>query len=288
MKCAGSKNNVAVTVDLEEYFQVQVMAGSVRPENWAAMPARIEAQTERLLGDLAASGARATFFVVGWIAERHPRLVARLAELGHELGCHSYWHRPVTQLGPREFREDTRRAKAAIEAAAGVEVRGYRAPNFSISIGMNWAWEVLAEAEFAYDSSVHPVCHPRYGAWGAPRRPFRLERHGIWELPLATAAAFGLPLPMAGGAYWRLAPWAYSRAAVHRALRQLGRVNCYLHPWEIDPDQPRIPLPWSGRLRQYTGLRGMETKLLRMLAEFGCVPLCQLYAAELELAGAPA
>jgi len=279
---------VAVTVDLEEYFQVQVMEGVVRPEDWGSMPARIEAQMERLLALLDAAGAKTTWFVVGWIAERYPRLIARLAAEGHELGCHSFWHRRVGTLEPAEFREDTRRAKAAIEAAAGVEVQGYRAPNFSIRLDMEWAWEILAEAGFTYDSSVHPVRHAHYGAAGAPRRPFRIARHGLWELPLATARMARQPLPMAGGAYWRAAPLLYSRAMVRRAARQLGRVNCYLHPWELDPGQPRLPASWIGRMRHYTGLRTMEPKLARMLGEFGCVPLRELYAAELAMAEVPA
>ncbi|MGH9483353.1 MAG: polysaccharide deacetylase family protein, partial [Terriglobales bacterium] len=153
-------SKLAITIDLEEYFQVEAMAGAVARDAWSGLPSRIEASTERLLELYAAADAHATFFVVGWVAERFPRMMARIAAAGHELGCHSYWHRPVFGLSRDEFREDTRRAKAAIEDAAGVEVQGYRAPNFSIRAGMEWAWEELAEAGFRYDSSVHPIRHP--------------------------------------------------------------------------------------------------------------------------------
>ncbi|MGH9414677.1 MAG: XrtA system polysaccharide deacetylase [Terriglobales bacterium] len=281
---------MALSVDLEEYFQVEVMSGHIARSAWGAMPSRVEAAVECLLAMLQRARARATFFVVGWIAERFPGLVARLAAQGHEIGCHSHWHRPVFRLTAAEFRRDTRRAKAAIEAAAGGAIAGYRAPNFSLRgsgpQAMPWAFAVLAEAGFCYDSSVHPVWHPLYGAAGAPRRPWRVGDSGLWELPLATLACGRWRLPMAGGAYWRWAPLAYTQWGLRRVLEEGLRPICYVHPWEIDGGQPRQNLAWSGRLRHYHGIAGMSGKIERLLGEFGSAPIAQLYAGELS-AGEP-
>lgn len=280
---------MAITIDLEEYFQVEAMAGQVRRADWEAMPPRIEANTARLLEIFAAASARATFFVVGWLAMRYPRLIAGIAAQGHEIGCHSFWHRPVFGLAAGEFRDDTRRAKDAIESATGAVIRGYRAPNFSIrptgADAMGWALDILAEAGFRYDSSLHPIHHPLYGAAQGPRLPFRIPSSriyaGLWEFPLATAALFNQRLPMAGGGYWRLAPLAYTRWALRRCLRQGIRPICYLHPWELDPAQPRLPLPFARHFRHYVGLAAAESKLRSLLAEFDCRPIESLYAAEL-------
>lgn len=281
---------LAVSIDLEEYFQVEAMAGVVRREDWTSLAPRIDYTTHRLLELFAAAGAHATFFVVGWLAERYPRLIAEVAAAGHELGCHSYWHRPVFRLSAAEFREDTRRAKAAIEAAAGVPIYGYRAPNFSIrcvgAARMPWALEVLAEAGFHYDSSLHPVRHPLYGAADAPRHPFLLPEFGLWEFPLATVACGRQRLPMAGGAYWRVAPAAYIHWALRAAQRQGLRPVCYLHPWEIDPAQPRLALPLRSRLRHYTGLASTASKLRGVLQAFPCRTIAALYPRELARSGA--
>jgi polysaccharide deacetylase family protein (PEP-CTERM system associated) len=198
------------------------------------------------------------------------------------LGCHSYWHQPVFRLTPEEFAHDTRQAVAAIANATGVAVRGYRAPNFSIRCdgSMDWAFDTLAASGFEYDSSVHPIRHPFYGAPTAPRLPFRLA-NGLWEFPMATVAWGQRRLPMAGGGFWRLAPLAYTRWALRAALRQGLQPVCYLHPWELDPEQPRQPLAARQRVRHYAGLAGMEGKLRRLLREFRCLPLRQMFAAEL-------
>jgi polysaccharide deacetylase family protein (PEP-CTERM system associated) len=280
---------IAVSIDLEEYFQVEVMSGVVELSRWDSMPARAEASTERLLAAMSETGAQATFFAVGWLAERQPQLLRRIAAAGHEIGCHSYWHRPVFRLTPAEFAEDTRRAVAAIEDAAGVALAGYRAPNFSLRCdgSMDWAFDTLAANGFTYDSSVHPIHHPFYGAPTAPRQPFRLA-NGLWEFPMATVAWGRRRLPMAGGGFWRLAPLPYTRWALRQALRQGLRPVCYLHPWELDPDQPRQPLAAGQRLRHYAGLRGMEAKLRRLLREFRCLPLARMYADELGEARAAA
>ncbi|MGN6593106.1 MAG: XrtA system polysaccharide deacetylase [Terriglobales bacterium] len=282
MAAAVPSPAIAISIDLEEYFQVEVMHGVVERAQWEQMPARAEAATDRLLAVLAEAGAQATFFAVGWLAERQPQLLRRIAAAGHEIGCHSYWHQPVFRLTPAEFAEDTRRAVGAVGDATGRTVRGYRAPNFSIRCdgSMDWAFDTLAANGFAYDSSVHPIRHPFYGAPTAPRLPFRLA-NGMWEFPMATVALGGRRLPMAGGGFWRLAPLAYTRWGLRQALRQGLQPVCYLHPWELDPDQPRLGLAPRQRLRHYTGLAGMETKLRRLLREFRCVPLADLYAEQL-------
>lgn len=278
------RDRIAISIDLEDYFQVEAMAGVIARAAWASLPARIEANAAILLDLFAAASVRATFFVVGWLARRFPRLIARIAAAGHELGCHSFWHRPVFGLARDEFRDDTRRAKEAIEAAAGVRVHGYRAPNFSIRAGMEWAWAILADAGFSYDSSVHPVHHPFYGAAGAPRWPHRVAAGRLWEFPLSSVAIAHHRLPMAGGGYWRLAPLAYTRWALRRALREGLRPICYLHPWELDPGQPRMPLRPDRRFRHYVGLATAETKLRALVAEFGCQPIARLFAPELDAA----
>lgn len=269
-QASSQSGRVAISIDLEEYFQVEVMVGVVDRAHWAAMPPRIERNTERLLTAFADADAQATFFVVGWIAERYPALIARIAAAGHEIGCHSYWHRPVFGLTAAEFREDTRRAKAVIEDAVGQGVQGYRAPNFSIRCNgsMDWAFEELAACGFVYDSSVHPIHHPFYGAPTAPRVPFRMN-NGLWEFPMATVALGRRRLPMAGGGFWRLAPLGYLRWAVRQALQQGLQPVCYLHPWELDPQQPRQALPPARRWRHYAGLAGTEKKLRALLREFG-------------------
>lgn len=180
-----------------------------------------------------------------------------------------------------EFRDDTRRAKAAIETAAGCSVAGYRAPNFSIRAGMEWAWEALAEEGFRYDSSVHPIRHPFYGAAAAPRLPHTVANGALWELPLATAAWAGQRLPMAGGGYWRLAPLGYTRWALRCALRQSQRAICYLHPWELDPQQPRVALPPVRRFRHYVGLGATEARLRALLRDFGSRTVSAVFAHEL-------
>lgn len=280
---------LAITVDLEEYFQVEAMAGVVARADWEVMAPRIEANTAKLLEIFAAAAARATFFVVGWVAQRYPQLIASIAAQGHEIGCHSFWHRPVFGLSVEEFRDDTRRAKDAIEAATGLRVGGYRAPNFSIrssgANAMGWALDILAEAGFRYDSSLHPIRHPLYGAAHAPRLPFRIPGTGLWEFPLASVAIGRHRLPMAGGGYWRLAPLVYTRWALRRALREGLRPICYLHPWELDRGQPRLPLPAARRFRHYVGLAATEAKLRCLLAEFGCQPIQALFASELERPG---
>lgn len=259
-----------LTVDVEEYYH-GVEFGQALGAGVSRLPSRVVPQTERLLDLLDRHRARGTFFTLGVVAERHPRLVRAIAERGHELASHGWDHTPVWALGPDGFRADLRRARRALEQAGGRRVRGYRAPNYSIRPDTPWAFAVLCEEEFAYDSSVYPLVHDRYGFPGAPRFlhvAHTAGGHAVWEVPVGTARFAGTNLPFGGG-FLRLLPGALVRAAVASVNRVDGRpAVLYVHPWELDPDQPRPAMPWHHRVRHYAGLATAERKLDRLLAEF--------------------
>ena len=258
-----------MSVDVEDYFHVEAFAGVVDRANWGQYPCRVEQNTVRVLDLLGESGTTATFFILGWVADHYPKLVRRIVERGHEPACHSYWHRLIFKLTPAEFREDTLRAKHAIEQAAGTAIQGYRAPSFSITSRSLWALDVLAELGFRYDSSVFPVKHDIYGFPEAPRAPFRVNtRSGeMVEFPMTTFRRAGGPnLPAGGGGYLRLLPFWYTRAGIARAWREGLTVVSYVHPWELDPEQPRMKAPLKSRLRHYTNLSRTERRLRRLLA----------------------
>jgi polysaccharide deacetylase family protein (PEP-CTERM system associated) len=258
-----------ISVDVEDYFHVEAFAGMIPRARWGDYECRVERNTDRILALLDDCRTTATFFILGWVAERYPKLVRKITERGHEPACHSYWHRLIYQLTPDEFREDTRLAKNAIEQAAGIEIHGYRAPSFSITSGSRWALDVLAELGFHYDSSVFPVRHDVYGVTDAPRGPFRVETPfgPLVEFPMATFRwSVGPNFPVGGGGYLRMLPSWYTKAGVQRAWREGLPVVSYVHPWELDPEQPRLNGPLKSRLRHYTNLRGTETHLRRLLA----------------------
>jgi polysaccharide deacetylase family protein (PEP-CTERM system associated) len=259
-----------ISVDVEDYFQVEAFAGVIDRSQWNDYACRVERNTERILDLLDDSQTKATFFILGWVAERFPQLVRQIAERGHEPACHSYWHRLIYTLTPAEFREDTLRAKNAIEQATGAEIHGYRAPSFSITKRSLWALDILAELGFRYDSSVFPVKHDVYGFPQAPRRPFRVETPAgpIVEFPMATFhLGAGPNLPVAGGGYLRMLPLWYTKGGVKRAWREGLPVVSYVHPWEFDPEQPRFNnAPLKSRLRHYTNLNQMEMRLRGLLA----------------------
>jgi polysaccharide deacetylase family protein (PEP-CTERM system associated) len=259
-----------LSVDVEDYFQVEAFAGSVSRESWKQWPSRVAANTQRVLDLFDEYNAKATFFFVGWVAEQFPHLVREVQSRGHELACHSYWHRTVYSLSPDEFRADTRQAKRVIEDAAGAAVRGYRAPSWSITKSCLWALDILAEEGFAYDSSIYPIHHDLYGVPGAKRFPYThacgngLE---LREFPPATLRLAGTNFPVAGGGYLRIFPSAFTEHAFRTFEKNYReRVVVYLHPWELDPDQPRIHGPLKSRLRHYTSLRRMENKLSAILS----------------------
>ncbi len=283
----------AFTVDLEDYYHVTAFADRVGANQWDSRKSRVETSTAKLLEQLAAADRHATFFVLGWVAQKHPRLIREIAEQGHEIACHSLRHLLVYRMTREEFREDTRRAKQLLENAGGVPVRGYRAPSFSITSDSLWAFEVLAELGFTYDSSIFPVRHPNYGMPTAPRFPFRVDtRSGpIVEFPMPTLELGQKRSPIGGGAYLRLLPYWYTRWGIRFINRAEQRPICvYVHPWEFDPDQPRMQGSLTARLRHYVGLRGMQRKLQNLLRDFEFWPLGSLVEqskAELEPVSLP-
>ena len=260
-----------MTVDVEDYFQVSAFASSVPRSQWDSLESRVCRNTERVLDLFGEVGTRATFFVLGWVAERFPELVKRIHRDGHELASHSYDHGLVYQTTPEGFARDLRRAKAAIENATGVAVDGYRAPSYSITKRSLWALDVLVSEGYRYDSSIYPIRHDRYGIPSWPRHIHRVERSAgsIWELPGSTVARLGVNFPIGGGGYFRLLPYAWTRAGIASLNRREGRPAIfYLHPWEVDPDQPRIHAGSLSRLRHYTNLTKTEARLRRLLGEF--------------------
>jgi polysaccharide deacetylase family protein (PEP-CTERM system associated) len=261
-----------ISVDVEDYFHAESFSDVVDASSWGGLTSRVEGNTRRLLELFARHRVEATFFVLGWVADRHPGLVREIAAAGHEIACHSYWHRLIHRLRPEEFREDTQRAKGVIEQTAGVRVYGYRAPTYSIVERSLWATEILAELGFTYDSSIFPVHHDRYGIPRAPRHPFRLDTPSgpIVEYPIATFRLWGATnLPFGGGGYLRLLPWWYTALGVRRAKAEGLPVIAYVHPWDIDPEQPRLAGRLTSRLRHYTNLGKTYRRLGRLVGQGG-------------------
>lgn len=258
-----------LSVDVEDYFQVEAFADVVSRATWDAWPSRVESNTLRVLDLFDEHDAKATFFFVGWVADRFPRLVREAVSRGHEPACHSYWHRTIYSLNPVEFRNDTRRAKRTIEDAGGVAVAGYRAPSWSITGECLWALDILAEEGFTYDSSIYPIHHDLYGLPGAERFPY-VHTCGnglkLREFPPATLRLMNQNLPIAGGGYLRIFPSFYNELAFRSFERDQQRVVVYLHPWEIDPGQPRIQGKLKSRFRHYTNLAKMRRKLSALLS----------------------
>jgi polysaccharide deacetylase family protein (PEP-CTERM system associated) len=258
------------SVDVEEHFQVGAFDRYVGREKWDAHPSRVERNVDVLLQLLEEHDAHGTFFTLGWVAERHPALVRRIAEAGHEVASHGWWHRRVTTLTAEEFREDARASKAILEDTSGQPVIGFRAPNFSIRPGMEWAFEVLIEAGYQYDSSLFPIRRPGRGHTQAPPIAYYVEQSSgdLLEFPLATLDWRRFRLPAAGGAYLRHLPYALTRLAFRQNTLQGIPAMFYIHPWEVDPDQPRIDVPLLTRIRHYGGLRRTVPRLARLLSEF--------------------
>jgi polysaccharide deacetylase family protein (PEP-CTERM system associated) len=259
----------ALTIDVEDYFQVSAFASRVRPEDWMGMECRVERNVDSVLALLADAHTHATFFTLGWVAERYPGLVQRIAAAGHEVASHGFAHRRATEQHPKEFLADIRLAKAVLEDIAGCEVRGYRAPSFSIGPTNRWAYDAIAEAGYRYSSSIYPIRHDHYGAPDAPR--FAHEpRTGLLELPITTVRVGRTNWPAGGGGYFRLFPYALSRWSIRRVNERDGQVAMfYFHPWEIDPDQPRVAgIGAKTRFRHYVNLRRMVPRLARLLQDF--------------------
>lgn len=273
-----------MSVDVEDYFQVGAFEHSIARNDWEHWPCRVEANVERILALFARHDIRATFFTLGWIAERHPGVVRAIVAGGHELASHGHGHQRVSDLSPAAFQADITRAKKLLEDLAGVAVAGYRAPSFSIGRANLWALDVLAEAGYRYSSSIYPIRHDHYGMPEAPRFPYRPEScPALLEMPPTTVPLAGRNLPAAGGGYFRLLPYAASRWLIGRVNRLERRpAMFYFHPWEVDPGQPRVPgAPLKSRFRHYVNLNRMEAKLDRLCADFRWGRADQVYASEL-------
>jgi polysaccharide deacetylase family protein (PEP-CTERM system associated) len=261
----------AMTIDVEDYFHVSNFAHVVERGSWASRESRVEANTDRLLALFDRAGVRATFFVLAWVAERVPSLVRRIAGGGHEVASHGYAHRLIYDQTPEAFRADVRVAKRMLEDASGQPVDGYRAPSFSVTARSLWALDVLIEEGYTYDSSIFPIHHDRYGIPGAERHAGVVRRPAgtIVEVPASTVRVAGMNLPIGGGGYFRMLPYRWTRWGMRRVnVREAAPTVFYLHPWEIDPGQPRLPASRLGRLRHYRNLHQTEARLERLLRDF--------------------
>ena len=270
------------TVDVEEHFQVSAFEGLVPREEWAGIESRVERSVGMLLDMLERHHHTGTFFVLGWIAERHPGLVRRIADAGHEIASHGQDHRRVTHQSPAEFRESIRRSRRVLEDVTGRVVVGFRAPSFSIVPGREWAFDILIEEGYAYDSSLFPIRRSaQYGYPSAPRESHWIERPGgrLLEVPLTTLRRLGWNVPASGGAYFRIFPYGVTQAAL-RACETRGRPGVfYVHPWEVDPGQPRLAASIGARLRHYSGLGRTAARLERLLTEFHFVAIAEHFRA---------
>ena len=261
----------AMTIDVEDYFHVSVFDGILPRTRWATLESRVCANTDRLLGIFDEYEVRATFFVLGWVGERFPDLVRRIASRGHEVASHGYAHRLIYDQTPAAFREDVRRAKGLLEEAGGRRVNGYRAPSYSITPKSLWALDILLEEGYQYDSSIFPIRHDRYGIPVSERRPYAVERSvgTLIEMPGSTTIVGPVNLPIAGGGYFRILPYWWTRWGISRVNRHEHRPAIfYLHPWEIDPEQPRLPAGRIGSFRHYRNIDKTEARLRQLLTDF--------------------
>lgn len=266
-----------MSVDVEEHFQVEAFAASISRESWDTYPSRVLTNTRRVLDLFEQYQTKATFFFLGWVADRFPQLVREVQARGHELACHSFWHRPVYQLTPAEFRRDTRMALDAIQEASGERVVGYRAPTWSITKKCLWAIDILAEEGFIYDSSIYPIRHDLYGMPDANRFAHSRRCRGgrsLIEIPPATVRLAGVNFPAAGGGYLRIFPLAYTWWAIRRIEKKDGQpVMVYFHPWELDPLQPRFREQLRSTFRTYTNLGVMRERVASLLSHRSFSPV---------------
>ncbi len=275
-----------LSVDVEDWFQVQAFAGFIDPAQWETLPCRVEANMDRLLSQFAAAGVHGTFFTLGWIAQRYPQVVRAIVAAGHELASHGYGHQLVHGLTPQQFRDDVVRAKQLLEDMGGAPVIGYRAPTFSIGPRNAWAWDVLEQTGHRYSSSVYPVKHDLYGVPDAPRFPYRPGPGPLIEVPMTTLVLAGRNLPIAGGGYFRLMPYLVYRMLLRRFhARDHAASVFYIHPWEFDPGQPRADAaPRLSRFRHTVNLRRTAGRVDRLLRDFQWDRMDRVFASELALA----
>lgn len=266
--------NNFLTIDVEDYFQVSAFEDIIANDEWHSMEQRVERNTLQILEILNNHAVKATFFIVGWIAEKFPHLVKTIHQQGHAIGCHSYWHRKVYTLTLDEFRTDTLKAKTILETIIDEPVFGYRAPSYSITEKSLWAIDILEELGFTYDSSIFPVHHDTYGIPGAPRFSY-IHANGLIEHPLSTVRIMGQTIPVSGGGYFRLFPYWFTRRALRTINQKEGKPFIfYLHPWEIDPEQPRMQrAKILSKFRHYNNLKRTSARLNQLLSDFRFAPL---------------
>jgi polysaccharide deacetylase family protein (PEP-CTERM system associated) len=272
----------AMTVDVEDYFHVSVFDGILPRTEWQRMESRVVPNTERLLRIFEDARVRATFFVLGWVGDRAPGLVRSIAAAGHEIASHGYAHRLVYDMTPALFRDDVRRSKEVLEAASGLSVQGYRAPSYSITPRSLWAIDILIEEGFAYDTSIFPIHHDRYGIPVSPRHAYRLQRQNgsIVEAPASTTQWGAFNFPVAGGGYFRILPYGWTKWGIDRINHAEERPAIfYIHPWEIDPHQPRLPAGMLSTFRHYRNLDQTESRLRRLLEDFKFTTLQKVLSA---------
>jgi polysaccharide deacetylase family protein (PEP-CTERM system associated) len=257
----------ALTIDVEDYFQVSAFAPYIARGDWDSCECRVERNVQRILELLDAHGAKATFFTLGWIAERYPQLIGEIVARGHELASHGYGHQRASDLTEAAFFDDVQRAKRILEDLSGVEVKGYRAPSFSIGTGNLWAFDALARAGYRYSSSIYPIQHDHYGMPDSPRFAYRVNDR-LLEIPITTLRMLGRNLPSSGGGYFRLLPYAWTSHGIRRLNGEGRPAIFYLHPWEIDPEQPRIAATRLSTFRHYRNLAQTEGRLRRLIGEF--------------------
>jgi len=264
-----------LTIDVEDYFQVSAFDRVVRPEEWDSYESRVEQNTRKILEILARRHVKATFFIVGWIAERFRTLVQEIDRAGHEIGCHSYLHRRIYTLTPDQFRDDTKKAKDILENIIGKKVAGYRAPSYSITKKSLWALDILEEEGFLYDSSIFPILHDLYGMPNSPRFPYKIKGRSMMEYPISTLLLMGRKIPVSGGGYFRLFPYRFTRWALKRINTMEGKPFIfYLHPWEIDPQQPRIKgAGLKSGFRHYLNLDQTLPRFQKLLTDFRFTPI---------------
>jgi polysaccharide deacetylase family protein (PEP-CTERM system associated) len=271
----------ALTVDVEDYFHVSGFDACISRDDWDTLAPRLGPPTEAILDLLARADVRGTFFILGWVAERNPSMVRAIRAAGHEVGSHGHGHRLIYQQSPREFRDDLRASIYALEDCLGEPVRAYRAPSFSITARSQWALDVLIEEGVRIDSSIYPVAHDRYGIPGARAEPHLITRPSgqIWEYPPPVSRIWGVNVPAGGGGYLRLYPYWLTRSLLGR-INQEGRpFAAYVHPWELDPEQPRIACGWRQRFRHYVNLHRTEARLRKLCRDFAFGTLsCSLAA----------
>ena len=269
----------ALTVDVEDYFQVSAFENSIDKNSWDKLEHRVANNVDKILSLFDEHQVRATFFVLGWVAERYPEIVRRIIENGHELASHGYGHQRVTDMSRDEFIDDITRAKGILEDLAGEPVRGYRAPSYSIGEKNIWALEVLAQTGHQYSSSIYPIKHDHYGYPKAPRFVFRDEKSGLIEIPITTIKWMNRLYPAGGGGFFRFYPYSISRWALNKVNHEDGKPAIfYFHPWEIDPDQPRQRnIPWKSSFRHYLNLGKTEARLKQLLTDFDWGRMDQIF-----------